>query len=69
MKKKNHHYYYFPQTICTLFLYNKTAENVIAAARLETDSTSNSSDLQSLDHLFKIKVLIIFIFFFYKNLL
>ncbi|XP_076177937.1 glial cell line-derived neurotrophic family receptor-like isoform X3 [Ptiloglossa arizonensis] len=44
------------QTVCTLFLYNATRENVIAAARLGTDNPPlNSSQAQSLQHLLRVK--------------
>ncbi|OXU22364.1 hypothetical protein TSAR_013411, partial [Trichomalopsis sarcophagae] len=50
------------ETICTLFLYNVTKENVIAVARLMTDSTSasptssgNATSAQTLQHLLRIK--------------
>ncbi|KAL0121427.1 hypothetical protein PUN28_006737 [Cardiocondyla obscurior] len=44
------------QTVCTLFLYNATRENVIAVARLGTDNPPlNSSQAQSLQHLLRIK--------------
>ncbi|XP_058795119.1 uncharacterized protein LOC131666463 isoform X1 [Phymastichus coffea] len=46
------------QTVCTLFLYNATRENVIAAARLLTDAgqlAANLSQAQSLQHLLRIK--------------
>jgi len=45
------------QTVCTLFLYNATRENVIAVARLGTDNPPlNSSQAQSLQHLLRVKV-------------
>lgn len=45
------------QTVCTLFLYNATRENVIAVARLGTDNPPlNSSQAQSLQYLLRIKV-------------
>ncbi|XP_018362182.1 PREDICTED: uncharacterized protein LOC108760624 [Trachymyrmex cornetzi] len=44
------------QTVCTLFLYNATRENVIAVARLGTDNPPlNSSQAQSLQHLLRVK--------------
>ncbi|XP_024940416.1 uncharacterized protein LOC107267434 isoform X3 [Cephus cinctus] len=44
------------QTVCTLFLYNVTRENVIAVARLGTDNPAlNGSQTQSLQHLLRIK--------------
>ncbi|XP_066602969.1 uncharacterized protein [Prorops nasuta] len=44
------------QTVCTLFLYNLTRENVIAVARLGTDNPPlNSTQAQSLQHLLRIK--------------
>ncbi|KAJ8665229.1 hypothetical protein QAD02_006891 [Eretmocerus hayati] len=45
------------QTICTLFLYNITKENVIAVARLLTDSTpsNNLTEAENLQHLIRIK--------------
>nr|KAF7425585.1 hypothetical protein H0235_008023 [Vespula pensylvanica] len=44
------------QTVCTLFLYNVTRENVIAVARLGTDNPPlNSSQAQSLQHLLRVK--------------
>ncbi|XP_043487267.1 uncharacterized protein LOC122514469 isoform X3 [Polistes fuscatus] len=44
------------QTVCTLFLYNMTRENVIAVARLGTDNPPlNSSQAQSLQHLLRVK--------------
>ncbi|KAK0086809.1 hypothetical protein PV325_002489 [Microctonus aethiopoides] len=44
------------QTVCTLFLYNVTRENVIAVARLGGDNpTSNNSQTQSLQHLLRVK--------------
>ncbi|XP_076279820.1 glial cell line-derived neurotrophic family receptor-like isoform X3 [Lasioglossum baleicum] len=44
------------QTVCTLFLYNATQENVIAVARLGTDNPPlNSSQAQSLQHLLRVK--------------
>ncbi|XP_033213894.1 uncharacterized protein LOC117170961 [Belonocnema kinseyi] len=44
------------QTVCTLFLYNVTKENVIAAVRLGTDNPpQNSSDSENLQHLLRIK--------------
>lgn len=45
------------QTVCTLFLYNATRENVIAVARLGNDNPPlNSSQAQSLQHLLRVKV-------------
>lgn len=45
------------QTVCTLFLYNATRENVIAVARLGTDNPPlNSSQAQNLQHLLRVKV-------------
>ncbi|XP_031368371.1 uncharacterized protein LOC102673215 isoform X3 [Apis dorsata] len=45
------------QTVCTLFLYNATRENVIAVARLGTDNPPlNSSQAQSLQHLLRVKI-------------
>ncbi|XP_072750789.1 uncharacterized protein Gfrl isoform X4 [Anoplolepis gracilipes] len=44
------------QTVCTLFLYNATRENVIAVARLGTDNPPlNSSQAQNLQHLLRVK--------------
>ncbi|XP_076244950.1 glial cell line-derived neurotrophic family receptor-like isoform X2 [Calliopsis andreniformis] len=44
------------QTVCTLFLYNATRENVIAVARLGTDNPPpNSSQAQTLQHLLRVK--------------
>ncbi|XP_044016205.1 uncharacterized protein LOC122857839 isoform X5 [Aphidius gifuensis] len=44
------------QTVCTLFLYNMTRENVIAVARLGGDNlTSNSTPAETLRHLLRIK--------------
>ncbi|XP_023247990.1 uncharacterized protein LOC106637711 [Copidosoma floridanum] len=45
------------QTMCTIFLYNVTKENVIAVARLMTDgsSSNNVSQAQSLKHLLRVK--------------
>ncbi|XP_034944685.1 uncharacterized protein Gfrl [Chelonus insularis] len=44
------------QTVCTLFLYNVTRENVIAVARLGGDNPPpNSTQAQSLQHLLRIK--------------
>ncbi|XP_032664801.1 uncharacterized protein LOC116841223 isoform X3 [Odontomachus brunneus] len=44
------------QTVCTLFLYNATRENVIAVVRLGTDNPPlNSSQAQSLQHLLRVK--------------
>ncbi|XP_063994504.1 uncharacterized protein Gfrl isoform X3 [Diachasmimorpha longicaudata] len=44
------------QTVCTLFLYNITRENVIAVARLGGDNPlPNSTQAQSLQHLLRIK--------------
>ncbi|KZC12899.1 GDNF family receptor alpha-1, partial [Dufourea novaeangliae] len=44
------------QTVCTLFLYNATRENVIAVARLGTDNPPlNSSQAQSLQQLLRVK--------------
>ncbi|XP_043281880.1 uncharacterized protein [Venturia canescens] len=44
------------QTVCTLFLYNVTRENVIAVARLGGDNPAlNSSQAQSLQHLLRVK--------------
>lgn len=55
---------FISQTICTLFLYNSTKENVIAVARLLTDAvqqqqqqiSANVSEAQNLQHLLRIKV-------------
>lgn len=48
---------FYLQTVCTLFLYNATRENVIAVARLGTDNPPlNSSQAQSLQHLLRVKV-------------
>ncbi|KAL2730393.1 hypothetical protein V1477_016204 [Vespula maculifrons] len=47
------------QTVCTLFLYNVTRENVIAVARLGTDNPPlNSSQAQSLQHLLRVKSIV-----------
>ncbi|XP_043479377.1 uncharacterized protein LOC122509404 isoform X3 [Leptopilina heterotoma] len=44
------------QTVCTLFLYNVTKENVIAAVRLGTDNPPpNISESQNLQHLLRVK--------------
>ncbi|XP_011307009.1 uncharacterized protein [Fopius arisanus] len=44
------------QTVCTLFLYNITRENVIAVARLGGDNPlPNSTQAQSLQHLLRVK--------------
>ncbi|XP_023317878.1 uncharacterized protein LOC106656465 [Trichogramma pretiosum] len=46
------------QTICTLFLYNITKENVIAAARLTNDNAlqqANVSEEENLRHLMRVK--------------
>lgn len=60
MTSRHISYSFFPfylQTVCTLFLYNATRENVIAVARLGTDNPPlNSSQAQSLQHLLRVKV-------------